>query len=76
MESGSAALVPAPVWEPPSAVPYQFIAEEGPAWKTLPSDQAKSQPWLSARKIPCASAVSIGATGQPGRSVQVLSAVL
>ena len=34
MESGSEALVPAPVWEPPSAVPYQFIAAEGPAWKT------------------------------------------
>lgn len=34
IESVSAARVPAAAWLPPPDVPYQFIALEGPAWKT------------------------------------------
>src|SRR4051812_49662579 len=62
MASGSAARVPADETLPLPVVPYQFIALLGPACRTRPFDQPKSQAWLSARYTPWASAVSMGAT--------------
>ena len=49
MASGSAARVPAAEVPPEPAVVYQFIFFDGPAWKTEPLFQPKSQPWLSCR---------------------------
>ena len=44
IESGSVPRSPAAVVLPVEAVPYQFIALLGPAWKTEPFFHPKSQP--------------------------------
>src|SRR5919107_1321952 len=45
-----------------------------PACRTMPADQLKSQAWLSARYIPPASSVTIGATGAPDNICQPVAA--
>src|SRR3954452_15915847 len=54
------AMVPAPV------VVIQCICRLGPAWKTVPPVQPKSQAWLSARYTPAGSAVRMASAVTPG----------
>src|SRR5919112_2792383 len=72
--SGSRPRRPAAVVLPAPVGLNQFIALLGPACRTMPADQLKSQAWLSARYIPPASSVTIGATGAPDNICQPVAA--